>query len=68
MNTETPRNRLVRLERELADLKASLPEHCAGTQDYVGIHAASPAHWQKIEDLEEEIARLKSELGCGKPD
>ena len=64
MDTETQRDRLVRLERELADLKASLPEHCSGTNGYVGVHAASPAHWQKIEDLEEEIEKLKSDLGC----
>ena len=64
MNTETPREKLVRLERELADLKASLPEHCSGTEGYVGVHAASPTHWQKIEDLEEEIEKLKSGLEC----
>ena len=64
MNTETPREKLVRLERELADLKASLPEHCSGTEGYVGVHAASPTHWQKIEDLEDEIEKLKSELEC----
>ena len=64
MNTETPKERLVRLERELADLKATLPEHCSGTDGYVGLHAASPTHWQKIEDLEEEIEKLKADLGC----
>ena len=64
MDTEARKYRLVRLERELANLKASLPEHCSGTNGYVGVHAASPAHWQKIEDLEEEIEKLKSDLGC----
>ena len=64
MDTETRRDRLVRLERELANLKASLPEHCVGSDGYIGVHAASSAHWQKIEDLEEEIEALKSELGC----
>jgi hypothetical protein len=63
MDTETPQDRLVRLERELADLKALLPEHCSGTDGYVGVHAASPTHWQRIEDLEEEIEKLKAELG-----
>ena len=62
MNTETKKERLVRLERELADLKALLPEHCSGTDGYVGVHAASPTHWQRIEDLEEEIEKLKAEL------
>jgi len=41
-----------------------LPEHCSGTKGYVGVHAASPAHWQRIEDVEEEIEKLKSDLGC----
>jgi hypothetical protein len=47
----------------LKNLKVSFPEHCSGTQDYVGTHAASPAHWQKIGEFEEEIAKLKAELG-----
>jgi hypothetical protein len=63
MSTETKEQKLSRLERELASLKATLPEHCTGTDGYVGVHAASPAHWQKIEDLEEEIQKLKAELG-----
>jgi hypothetical protein len=63
MSKETKEDRLARLERELQGLKATLPEHCSGTDGYVGVHAASPTHWQKIEDLEEEIEKLKAELG-----
>jgi uncharacterized small protein (DUF1192 family) len=63
MGTELKEERLARLEQELKALKSTLPEHCSGTDGYVGVHAASPAHWQKIEDLEEEIEKLKAELG-----
>jgi hypothetical protein len=63
MTEETKEDKLARLEKELADLKDSLPEHCAGTDEYIGTHAASPAHWQKIEDYEDEIEKLKAELG-----
>ena len=62
MDTESKEEKLARLERELAGLKASLPEHCSGTDGYIGVHAASPQHWQKIEDLESEIEQLKSSL------
>ena len=60
MGKETNTEKLSRLEQKLADLKALLPEHCSGKKGYVSAHAASPAHWQKIEDLEEEISRLKA--------
>jgi hypothetical protein len=63
MTQETNEEKLSRLERELKGLKSSFPEHCAGTREYISAHAASPAHWQKIEDLEEEIQALKAELG-----
>jgi len=53
--------RLTRLEKELADLKEALPEHCYGSDGYVSDHRASPEHWQKIEDLEQEIERLRGE-------
>ena len=59
---ETNEARLARLEKDLADLKETLPEHCHGTDGYIGDHRASPEHWQKIEDLEEEIEKLKAEL------
>ena len=62
MTKETKEDKLSRLEQELKNLKATLPEHCSGRQAYVGVHAASPAHWQKIEDLEDEIRKLKAEL------
>ena len=58
---ETKEARLARLEKELADRKATLPEHCHGTDGYTSDHRASPEHWQQIEDLEEEIAKLKAE-------
>lgn len=59
---ETNEARLARLEQELADLKETLPEHCHGTDGYISDHRASPEHWQKIEDLEEEIEKLRAEL------
>ena len=63
MEQETKEQRLSRLEQELKDLKATLPEHCYGTKGYIGVHRATPAHWQKIEEAEEEIKKLKEELG-----
>jgi len=63
MSNETNEEKLARLEQELAELKGVLPEHCYGTKGYVNVHHASPAHWQKIEDLEEEITKLKAEMG-----
>ena len=63
MSNDTNEEKLSRLERELKDLKATLPEHCSGTKGYVGVHRATPDHWQKIEDIEEEIKKLKAELG-----
>ena len=59
---QTKQARLARLEKELADLKETLPEHCHGTDGYISDHRASPEHWQKIEDREEEIEKLKAEL------
>jgi hypothetical protein len=58
---ETREEELARLERELTELKATLPEHCYGTKGYIGVHRATPAHWQKIEELEERIRQLKEE-------
>ena len=60
--TETKEQRLERLQQELNDLKSLLPEHCAGTKEYISTHRTNLAHWQKIEDAEEEIAKLKVEL------
>ncbi len=63
MSEETDEEKLARLQEELEDLRAKLPEHCSGTDSYVGVHRASPDHWQKIEDVEEDIKELKSKLG-----
>lgn len=62
MSKKTIQEKLSRLEKELKELKATLPEHCVGTKGYIGVHRATPAHWQKIEDIEEEIKKLKAEL------
>jgi len=63
MSNETNEEKLSRLEQELAELKAVLPEHCYGTKGYVDVHHASATHWRKIEDLEDEIKQLKTEMG-----
>ena len=63
MGKETDEEKLAQLQQELEDLKAKLPEHCSGTDTYVSVHRASPAHWQKIEDVEEAIRKLKSNSG-----
>ena len=60
---ETKPERLARLQEELNELKSTLPEHCYGTEGYISVHRATPAHWQRVEELEEEITRLKKELG-----
>jgi len=62
MGEETKEQELFRLEQELKELKATLPEHCSGTTGYVSVHHASTTHWQRIEDLEEQIEKLKAEL------
>ncbi len=59
---ETKQERLARLQQELANLKAALPEHCHGSEGYISDHRASPEHLEKIELLEEEIQGLKAEL------
>ena len=61
--SETKEEKLARLEKDLGDLKARLPEHCSGTEGFVSVHRANPEHWQKIEDLEDEIKQLKTALG-----
>ena len=58
---ETREEKLARLEQELKALKGTLPEHCYGTKGYIGVHGASPAHWQKVEDIEEAIKKLEEE-------
>lgn len=61
--TETREQRLTRLEDELKQLKSTFPEHCYGREGYISVHRASPAHFQKLEDTEDEINKLKAELG-----
>ena len=61
-NNETAEERLSRLQRELDEMRAKMPEHCHGREGYVSDHRTTPELWQKIEDLEEEIAALKVEL------
>ncbi len=61
MDKETNEEKLARLKQELQRLKSTLPEHCSGTETYVGTHAASAAHWLKIEELEEEIKKMEAE-------
>jgi len=58
---ETSQERLARLKKQLADLEAALPEHCYGSDGYISDHRATPDHLEKIEQLEEEIKRLKAE-------
>ncbi len=48
------RDELQRLEAELADLKARMPAH-----------TPRPAMLMEMEDLEDEIARLRAELRDG---
>ena len=60
---ETKAEELARLKQELAELKRTLPEHCYGTKGYIGVHRATPAHWEKIEEAEDRIKRLQGELG-----
>ena len=59
---ESNQEKLDRLEDELKQLKSTLPEHCYGKEGYISVHRATPEHWQKIEDIEEEIKKLKAEL------
>jgi len=59
---KTKEEELERLQQELQDLNKTLPEHCYGTKGYIGVHRATPAHWQKIEDIEERIEQLRAEL------
>ena len=61
-NNETAEERLSRLQQELADMQAKMPEHCHGQEGFISDHRATPEHWQRIEDLEEEIATLKAKL------
>ena len=62
-NNQTKEQRLLELEKLLADLKAKLPEHCSGTDSYVSDHRATPDHWLQIENTEEEIRTIKAEMG-----
>ncbi len=64
--SETPESKpaqVERLEAQLDALKNALPEHCTGTDGYIALHRANPEHWQKIEELEDQIGKLKAEIG-----
>ena len=60
---ESKQEELARLERELEDLKKTLPEHSFETEGYISVHRATPRHWELIEQTEERIKQLKAELG-----
>ena len=60
---ETQAEEFARLEAELKELMSTMPEHCYGTKGYVGVHHATPRHWEKIEQIEDRIKQLKAELG-----
>lgn len=62
MSKETNEEKLARVQQELKDLKATLPEHCSGTESYVSVHHASVPHWLKIEELEEQIKKLQAQM------
>jgi len=59
---EDKKARLAKLQETLKDLKDTLPEHCAGRTEFISVHHASLSHWQKIEELEDEIKALQKEL------
>ena len=63
-DNQTKQDQLARLEKELAELKSKLPEHCHGQDGYISDHRASPEMWQAIEDKEEEIKAAKAELNA----
>jgi hypothetical protein len=56
---------LARLEKQLEDMKRRLPEHCGsgGSDEYVGVHHASPELLAEIEELEEKIKEIKRAAG-----
>ena len=62
MSKETNEEKLAQLQQERKQLKTTLPEHCSGTESYVGVHHASVAHWLKIEELEEQIKKLQAQM------
>jgi len=61
----TKEERLAELERQLEGVRNKLPEHCHGTDGYISDHRATPEQWENIEDLEEQIKALKSEMKNG---
>ena len=63
ISTDSKRAQLARLEERLKELGSTLPEHCSGSGTYVNYHRASMTHWREIEDTEDQIRQLRSELG-----
>ena len=55
--TEDLSERLQQLEREYAELEASIPAH-----------SIKAAHLQRLEELEDEIADLKKEIAAKNKD
>jgi hypothetical protein len=62
-STEDKRQKLTKLQERLRELQGTLPEHCSGSGTYVDYHRASMTQWMEIEDTEEQIKQLRSELG-----
>jgi hypothetical protein len=60
---EDKKQKLEALQQKLDDLKQRRPEHCSGTDGFVGVHQMSPELLAAIEELEDQIAALKKESG-----
>lgn len=54
--------KLAKLKEELKELQKHAPSHCSGTKSFVDHNNVSPALFEKIENLEEEIDKLEGEL------
>jgi archaellum component FlaC len=57
------RGQLEALKKKLEDLKKRRPEHCAGTEEFVGVNKMSPELIGEIEELEDQVEALEKELG-----
>jgi peptidoglycan hydrolase CwlO-like protein len=59
---EDARAELESLQKKLDALLKRRPEHCSGTDGFVGVHKASPELMAEIEEIEDRIANLKKTL------